>query len=300
MLRKMKDLLIIILFSSTLLLLSCNEETTVYPQYEPYIIDVMTNETSIKPELTIWEDTYFEKEAVTKEKEIVFNDRTYTGKYAKSIIKKWNSYVTDIYTDDEGVKIGFKENTNQLVMLDLMNDEFFKTEPFKDDIDNSKYNAISLAKKIASKYISINQYELITEDSISEEYARDDVKSYITYYTFTFMKKFNVKINSSDYLSIKITSKGNLAALYMGDLNFFDNLENRYYVIEDVNRINNIKVLSTYKSLGYEVLDQKINYQRLVVTPKGVLALYSCIDVKLMLNSEEKNTEICLLTYFVY
>lgn len=300
MLRKIKYVMIIILFSNSLLLLSCNEVTTVYPRYEPYIVDAMTDETSIKPELTVWEDTYFEKEAVTNEKEVTINDKTYIGKYTKSIIKKWDSYVTDIYTDDKEVKIGFKEKTNQLVMLDLMNNEFFNTEPFKDDIDNVEYNTLSLAKKIASKYININQYELITEDSVSDEYARDDVKCHITYYTFTFMKKFDVIINSSDYLSIKITSKGNLASLYIGDLNFFYNLENRYYMMEDVNRVNNIKVLSTYKSLGYEVLDQEIIYQRLVVTPKGVLALYSYIDVKLMLNGEEKNTGIGLLTYFVY
>lgn len=300
MLRKIKYLMIIILFSNSLLLLSCNEVTTVYPRYKPYIVDAMTDDTSIEPELTIWEDPYFEKEAVTNEKEVTINDKTYIGKYTKSIIKKWDSYVTDIYTDDKGVKIGFKEKTNQLVMLDLMNDDFFKTEPFKDDIDNVEYNTLSLAKKIASKYININQYELMTEDSVSDEYAKEDVKCHITYYTFTFMKKFNVIINSSDYLTIKITSKGNLASLYIGDLNFFYNLENRYYVMEDVNRVNNIKVLSTYKSLGYEVLDQEIIYQRLVVTPKGVLALYSYIDVKLMLNGEEKNTEIGLLTYFVY
>ena len=299
MIKNLKSLVLIMIFSCSLLLLfGCSEKKDAESQYEPFIIDVVNDVTNIKPELTMWNQEYFEREDVDKEKEVSFDDRTYKGKYTKSIIRKGESYTTDIYTDDKGVKIGFKENTDKLVLLNLMNNEFFDKEPFKDDIKNAEQSALSLAKNIASKYVNVNEYEILQEEPVTREKNKDEMKYYITYYTFTFVKKVN-DVYSSDYLSVKITSKGNLASLYIGDLNVFDNEKKIDFSVEDINKVNSEKILDTYKSLGHEVLEQSISYQRLVITPEGKLALYSGIDIKLKLNGDEKIIEsgICILSY---
>lgn len=298
MIKKSKILVLIMLLICSLVLFGCSEEKNDEPKYESFVIDVVNDKSNVKPELTIWDQQYFEKDGVDKEKKVSFDDTIYTGKYNKSIVRKGESYSTDIYANDKGIKFGFKENSNQLVLLNLMNNEFFETEPFRDDIKDSDKNALDLAKKIAKKYINISQYEILLEEPVTREKSKDEITYYITYYTFTFVKKVN-DVYSSDYLSVKITSKGNLASLYIGDLNAFDNLEKVGFSIEDINKVNSEKILDTYNKLGHEILEQNVSYQRLVITPEGNLALYSGIDIKLKLNGDDKVIEsgVCILSY---
>lgn len=288
---------LILLMGISLLLTGCSEDKNA-PLYESFVIDVAFDSTNIPSELTLWDQQYFEKDDVDKEKQVLFDDTIYIGKYNKSIIRKCESYSTDIYITDNGIKFGVKENSNQLVLLNLMNTEFFNTEPFKDDIKDSEKIALDFAKEIASKYIDISQYEILQEEPVTREKNKDESTYYITYYTFNFAKKVN-DVYSSDYLGVKITSKGNLASLYIGDLNVFDNIGKIDFSLDDINKVNYEKVLETYKYNNYEVIEQNINNQRLVITPDGNLALYSIIDVKLKLSEDEKIFEsgISILTY---
>lgn len=75
-----------------------------------FIIDVVNDETNIKAELYTWNEGYFENKTAPQNKEFTFNDVTYKGVYNQSIIRKWESYTTNIYSDMNGVKLGFKDN----------------------------------------------------------------------------------------------------------------------------------------------------------------------------------------------
>ena len=63
--------------------------------------------------------------------------------------------------------------------------------------------------------------------------------------------------------------------------------------------LNEKKIINAYQSLNYNVLEQEVDYQRLVVTPEGKLALYSSNKVSVVANKDETllKTGICLLTY---
>ena len=63
--------------------------------------------------------------------------------------------------------------------------------------------------------------------------------------------------------------------------------------------IRDRKIINAYQSLNYNVLKQEVEYQRLVVTPEGKLALYSSNKVSVVANKDETSikTGICLLTY---
>lgn len=252
----------------------------------------------MKAELSTWNEGYFENKSAPQNKEFIFNDVTYTGVYEQSIIRKWESYTTNIYVDTNGIEFGFKDNTNQLVLLNLMNKNFFETEPYKEDIINSDEYALDLAKEIAESYINVEEYELIIDKPVTREKIKDEKKYYITYYTFTFAKKIN-NVYTSDSLAVKITSKGNLASLYVGDVGVFDNIGQKAFSISNITKANEKKIINAYQSLNYNVLKQEVEYQRLVVTPEGKLALYSSNKVSVVANKDETllKTGICLLTY---
>ena len=263
-----------------------------------FIIDVVNDETNMKAELSTWNEGYFENKSAPQNEEFIFNDVTYTGVYEQSIIRKWESYTTNIYVDTNGIEFGFKDNTNQLVLLNLMNKNFFETEPYKEDIINSDEYALDLAKEIAESYINVEEYELIIDKPVTREKIKDEKKYYITYYTFTFAKKIN-NVYTSDSLAVKITSKGNLASLYVGDVGVFDNIGQKAFSISNITKANEKKIINAYQSLNYNVLEQEVDYQRLVVTPEGKLALYSSNKVSVVANKDETllKTGICLLTY---
>ncbi|MGI6758318.1 MAG: hypothetical protein ACOX40_00770 [Bacilli bacterium] len=294
MMNKLNSLMIIILCTYFILLVGCTNEH----KDNIFIIDVVNDETNIKTELTTWNQEYFENKEVPAEKELTFYGNVYKGVYSKSIIKKWESYTTNMYYDGNGVKLGVKDNTDQLVLLNLMNSNFFETEPFKKDVENSEEYALVLAKEIAESYINIEEYELLIDEPETREKIKDEEKYYITYYTFTFAKKIN-NIYTSDFLSVKITSKGNLASLYVGDIGVFNEIGKKDFSIAEINKMNESKILNVYKSKSYDVIDQNIDYQRLVVTPEGCMAMYTATDVLVKANKEDNiiETGICLLSY---
>ena len=73
MIKNLKSLVLIMIFSCSLLLFGCSEKKDAESQYEPFIIDVVNDVTNIKPELTMWNQEYFEREDVDKEKEVSFD-----------------------------------------------------------------------------------------------------------------------------------------------------------------------------------------------------------------------------------
>ena len=98
---------------------------------------------------------------------------------------------------------------------------------------------------------------------------------------------------------MKITSKGNLASLYVGDIGVFNEIGKKDFSIAEINKMNESKILNVYKSKSYDVIDQNIDYQRLVVTPEGCMAMYTATDVLVKANKEDNiiETGICLLSY---
>ena len=291
--KKLKILLNFTLCLSLLLLVGCSSTSNE----RTFIIDVVNDETKLTPELTFWSQKYFENDTVSKEKEIVFENVSYKCLYNKSQIRKWQSYITDLYSDKNGFTFGFKNNTNELVLLNLMNNEFFETEPYKENLDNAGTFAMEYAKKLAKNYINVIDYELIIEEPKTDFFNKENVEYSITYYTFTFAKKIN-NVYSSDFLSVKITSKGNLASLYIGDIGAFNNLNRDNFSMNEINSLITEKIQNVYKSKNYEVLENKIDYQRIVLTPEGEFAIYTAVNVLLNSSDNKLNSGVCVLSYF--
>lgn len=261
------------------------------------VADITNNVPKVNLDLSIWNQEYFQNEEALKEKQVEFNNTIYNGTYEKSIIRKCESFVRNVYTDETGIRFEINEKTGELVLLNLMNYDFFETEPFKEEVEDSENNALELAKEIAKDYIDVIDYELLIEDSVTREFIKDDEKYYMTYYTFTFAKKVN-GIYSSDYVSIKITSKGNLASLYIGDIGAFDG-KDIIIPLDEINNANQDKIKNIFAQVNFSVLNQEVTIERLAITPDGEVSLYRAFKVSLdgIDSLITMNAGICLVTY---
>ena len=235
----MKKLIVTILTIVILTMCLAGCKTNKAVAYISCITDSSNSEYSLESESDYWMQQYFEKEDMFS-KEYEIQGQLYTGNYKHSIIEKADSFETDIYVTETGVEFGFRCDTGKITYLNLMNLEFFDTEPYLDDVVDSQQKAAEIAKKIASDYLdNIDDYIQINHNPTTR-YKEKDGKTYeITYFQISFAKKINGCL-SSDYMTIKITSKGNLASFKVGDLGAFDDAK-MDFEIEKVTKALRIK-----------------------------------------------------------
>ncbi|HAU50655.1 MAG TPA: hypothetical protein DCW43_02645 [Clostridiales bacterium] len=90
---------------------------------------------------------------------IVFEGKEYSGEYQYSLLDYFNTYESDIYTF-EGGDFAVKADTTEVVRIRLFHDEYG---------DYSIEECKKRAMEIASKYISVEDYQLAVDDSRPSE-----------------------------------------------------------------------------------------------------------------------------------
>lgn len=282
----------------TLLLLvacfsSCGSED--YDVYSSFIADSVNNEFGLDVEVDFWTGTYFEKGNMT-DKSCSVRGKSYTGSYSKSIINKMNSYTTDIYLDENNIEFGLRSDNGELAYINLMNAEFFDTEPYLQDINNPYESAIQLATVIAQDYVDdITDYTQINEEPVTRYKERDGMTYEITYYVVTFARKINGYF-SSDYIAVKVTSKGNLASIMIGDINAFDSVTIDFDSAV-MNKSISTKIKSSYKEGEFNVRESNIDNQKIVLTPTGNICMYSDVVIEgTDCSNAEAKTGISIIT----
>ena len=254
--------------------------------YTSKIIDVTNDGLGISTETNIWTGTYFTKDNM-KDKTCTANGESYTGSYKKSIVEKTNSYTTDIYIDENDIEFGLRDDNGKLTYINYMNKEFFDTVPYLPDTSNPYETAITIAADIADDYLkNINEYTQIIDEPKSDTREKDGITYEMTYYFITYARKVSGYF-TSDYITVKVTSKGKLASIKMGDIDVFENtnIDINKELIDD--SISN-KIDITYKKIKFDVKTTDITDQKLVVTPDGEICVTSKITIE---GTKEDGTE---------
>lgn len=274
--------------------ISCNKKN-----YEPYtslISDSVNDEYSVDLEVDYWTGEYFEKEDMENKTCFVFGN-SYYGSYSKSIIDKMNSYTTDIYVDNNNIEFGLRSDTGELAYINLMNSDFFDTQPYLPEVNDPNDTAISLSTEIARDYVdNIGDYTQIFDEPVTKYKERDGKTYQITYYVVTFAKKINGYF-SSDFIAVKVTSKGTLASIMIGDIGAFDNTTLSFDTATMNQSISN-KIESVYKKSKLEVKESNVDDQKIVLTPNGDICMYSSIVIDGVDDSNiETRTGVRILTF---
>lgn len=282
----MKRIIAVILVLLSLVLCFANCGSEDYDKYTSLISDSFNDGLSAASEIDFWTGTYFEKEDMADKTCLVYG-KIYTGSYNKSIIRNMRSYTTDIYFDENRIEFGLRNDTGELAYINFMNADFFDTEPYLPEVSNPYESAISLATEIASEYVDdIAEYTQIIEEPKTNYKERDGITYEITYYFITFAKKINGYF-SSDYITVKVTSKGNLASIMIGDINAFENTSLDFDTSTMNQSITN-KIDTTYKKNNYIVQKSNINDQKIVLTPNGDICMQSDVTLEITTDTDVK------------
>ena len=291
----MKKITVVVLVWVALVscIMSCSSEKPHV--YTSSISNVANDEVGVRSETDVWTGLYFQKNNMPS-KSCQVSGNSYTGSYKQSIVDKLNSYTTDIYEDERDIEFGLRSDNGNLAYINFMNAAFFDTEPYLDDVDNSYDYAIELSTGIAQNYVgNIQDYTMLTEEPVRRYKERDGKTYEITYYEVTFAKKINGYF-SSDYIEVKVTSKGHLASVMLGDIHAFENRAIDFD-ISAVNKSIADKIDTTYQKSEYKVTDFNIMDQKIVLTPNGDICMYSEVSVDVIDNSDsEIKTGIAILT----
>ncbi len=258
------------------LLAGCGENTLKL--YESVISDTTNNNTVASPEINYWDGVYFEKSNMDSFSCSVLG-ALYTGKYENSIIDKMNSYTTDFYVTDEKIQFGIRKDNSQVVLLNLMTSDYFESESKLSIINDPYGKAIELAEEIIKNYpVKKVDYERTVEISKLPDGNE---------YYFVTYKKFFQKYETSDFITIKVSSKGSLASVIAGDIGAFENIN---FDIEDslVDKSVLQKVSDLYSGTSYKLLNSEILSQKLVLTPDNSF----CVLSKVSLETEDTNGNI--------
>ena len=271
----------------------CNSKN--YEKYTSFVSDETNDGYNAPVEVNYWTGEYFKKKHM-KSKSCVVLGNSYHGSYNSSIVNTWNSYTTDIYVDENYIEFGLRNDNGKLAYINFMNADFLDTQPYLSDVSDPYETAISLAEEIAGEYVdNIADYTQIVEEPVTRYIERDGVTYEITYFTVTFVKKINGYL-SSDYIAVKVTSKGTLALISMGDIGAFSNAVIDFEKEPMEQSISN-KVESGYKDSKLSVKKFNIEEQKIVLTPDGYICMCSRIAIEGVNDSNiEAKTETVILT----
>ena len=170
-----------------------------------------------------WNGQTFISAGSPKIRSIEFNNQSYEGTYKYSVFEEYNSFSSDYYECPDGLEFAINSSTNEIVYLNLKTLSFFEEEPLKEDVIKSFDSGIESAKKIASEITDITGYALKSPSEFSYQPDRDAAPTMILY-TYTFDNEINNE-ESSAYISVQLTSKGNLASISVGDIHAYADIE---------------------------------------------------------------------------
>lgn len=269
---------------------SCDNEMS----YTSYISDVSNNELEIiKTDISLWGTENIEIPDMI-DQTCFFQGKEYTGSYTRSKNEKLNSYITDFYRSKDGINFGLNRSSGRLVYINFLTSDFFNTEPFLPDVENSSDFAKNLSQKIAQSFIETSSYELIIEDE-DVYYSEIDSEKSIVFFEFTYAKKVE-GYYSSDYISIRITSKGNVASVKVGDIGSFENISFSINSSDVEKSINN-KVNKELKEYGYKVNEIKIVNQKIIKTSDGY-GVFSNVSINVdTAKSINQSVLLSIITY---
>lgn len=178
--------------------------------YETTVVDAANSENLKISGSPIWSGSSFQDQDAEKSISVNFLEESYTGNYKQSQIELWTSFTADYYESEAGVSFAIERGTQRMVYLHIY-EAFSNQAMLLPDVENAREGAISYAKEHAAALIDIDEYEMTVEEEV---YTSGEVSC--TFYYVMFAKKVN-EFLSMEYISFKISSKGQLATYTAGE-----------------------------------------------------------------------------------
>lgn len=254
------------------------EDEPKYEKYQSIIADTVNGGVSIGPaEIRLGESSFYNEEYKENVSDATcqFGGKSYTGSYKRTeALSRLAAFDVDIYSTEDKIEFGLHEETGELVYINFMSPSFFDAEPYLPDVSNPDAFAEEIGTKMASEYIDLSEYDRYPTSMYTRSREKDGKTYEIKYYFIVFARKIGGYF-SSDYISFKISSKGQVAAMVLGDIGVFDGVE--CDVEKDlVDRSIHAKIDSVLKAkyTAFKIKETSIDGQRIFIDSNG----YICIS----------------------
>lgn len=225
-----------------------------------------------EPQITIpqWSGGSFKSGSAKEEAGIEFDGVYYEGKYKQSKYVGHNSFAIDYYVTENLFSFGLNAETGKLVYLEFAAPEYIENEISLDDVENVEIATKEIAEGYLSEFADLSAY---TEQDF---YARTidtdgNGEAEMTLFTYAFVRKVN-GMNSSDGLSITVSSKGHLINLAVGDVGAFSSIpdeELESFASVDADNM----IMTALAEKAPELKNPKFEGAGYAVTPEGELVL---------------------------
>lgn len=242
-----------VLLSVTLLLSACSPAKTAAQKFKlseyKTTVDNIEGGTSAGIDLA----SPFESSNAAPTKTVVFEGNEYSGNYWYSVIEHNNSFISDYYKFENGW-FSVKSSTNTLVSINLT--EFEKGETPIGELRES-------AKKLAVKYININDTFILQEEHIGE------------FYSFKYVKHIN-GYPTNEFLLVSYSSGGTLIAFAQNMLGEYNLSNLSQDEITHLEEITSNDVEEEIKKTFFEKDDKTIEKNITFIKQEGkICALYN-------------------------
>ncbi len=268
----------IAMFSAVILVLSmcctaCSREGNKPKLYDSYVCDMMNDGIIQKAETDWWSVIRPNNPSAEQQKKLTYDGTTYNFVYSTSRGGRYDSFDIDRYTDStHGIDISVIQGSNDIVGFHrwgLITDEY----SFEPDVYATPESALPMARKIASRYIDVDEYRLDVEVVQMGKRAKE-YKSY----AFRFVRCID-DFYTSERVYVFISSKGDLITFHFRNLGLFK--DKQISVDKDALEKSIKAKLDELYASNY-AYDYTIERQTLAYTPGGDLAVVSQITVSLV------------------
>jgi hypothetical protein len=228
---------------------------------------------SMAEEAQWWNGVSFSSEVAPREMTIEFAGKEYSGTYRNSRYDSYNSFATDYYDGEDGLIFGINSSNEEIVYINLKTLSFFEEEPRLDDNEHIESEGIEFAKAYASMLANIDGYTLLPPYVAA--YQPDSGEPTMMLYTYTFTKQIADEVSSA-YVSVQLTSKGNLASIVVGDIGAFSDPDivqfcEGYFSNVDVDALVSKQVTNICRNVDLTGLEVQNKYY--AMTPEGQVVM---------------------------
>ena len=162
-----------------------------------------------------------EQEDPSQIKTVSFCGKEYTGEFAWDQERSYFPYIVDTYghfskESDEYITFQVRRDNGEFKGISFGTK---KKEKAQEDLPDAERTAEEIARKYAQMYADLEEYQL---QPSSKRITREEVYLY-TEYTFDF-RKYIHGLKTTDYISVTVSSEGNLCSIYIGDLGALDDI----------------------------------------------------------------------------
>lgn len=295
--KKIITLILILTVTSTLFCACNRSQAVMYQTYNSYISDIANDGVLSSAEVSFWDSCSWKDEEFTNTIHTVeFNGITYSGVYKSSTIDNYNSYISDTYMTEEMYQFSVRRDTKELIHINFVSQKFLAAERLLEDVSDPEATAQSIAKQIASQYLTNpNSYKISIGDTktVSGSGSNDSKPFTIHYVTFA---KEHFGYESSDYMTVRVTSKGHILSVNIHDIGVFDD-KNINVDTALLEKSISEKVASTYAQTNFTVTNYTVERQILCISTENEICICSSIKVSLLMDdSIEMESGILIVT----